>query len=760
MDARIVPGGSEEHTGQIAGQPAQATTLPGAAEMSEKTDQGEQHQRGFVGRLVFLGGALGLFILSAWYHFLIYAPQPNHSHRFTILDDFFALGLMGIVALAGLAMGRRVMRLFPPAGFSRLEWNTLALGLGWGIGSLSILAIGLAHLLYPWALALLVGLALALCWRETWHILTFLTWQRLIAAVRRCIPRGRLEVALAVLLAPELFLLGLQSLALPYVPYGSDAYLYHWVVPQLYLLHHAIIIWPGWAAADVPLNSEMFSTLALAFRSEVAAIWLQAVFGIAIILLLAGYLHRMFGRKAVWLGVTLCCANPLFASLLFSSQPELAASYYGIASLLVALAWLKQTQSPETRGRLRLLALAGLFAGFGLGVKYTEGQILIGILLLLFSAALARLLANRKYVPTRWQDARRACTGILLYGAACLFALSPWLLRDWALLGNPIYPFLWGGPGWNAARLTSWRLSTAHIGIQGTVWRQMALGLFDLFLNTQRNGDQFYAPPNYVLLLALLAPIVLLIGWRFSRSGRQSQRALALQHAMPWLVVAGSAYIAWILSQAKVTYYAFLWLLLLTPPAVLVLEHIWQSAGRWLSGRLITRVMQFSLPALFALVVLVQGPLYSVSLFVQRSPLPLLAGQQSLHEWETTHLMDADYWTMVDYINVQVPPSAKILVIGHGYFLDGYDYVDDAFLDWVPYLETQGKTPEGMLRLLRQQGFAYLIYDGGLLQSIVKNLHNAYLGSFLPAFQQFMARWLHRLGAFGAYQVYQIPGAA
>ena len=713
-------------------------------------------KRSFLLRLVFLGGALGLFVLSACYHYIIYVPQPDKPHHFTVLDDLFALDLVGIVALAGLAVGRRILRLFPLADFSRLEWNTLALGLGWGIGSLSILAIGLAHLLHPWALGLLVTLALALCWRGTWRILSLLTAQQFMRAIQCCKPRGRMEGVLAVLLVPELILLGLQSLTLPYVPYGSDAYLYHWAVPQLYLLHHAIIVWPGWAAADAPLNSEMFSTLALAFRSEVAAIWFQAVFGIAIVLLLAGYLYRTCDRKAVWLGITLCCANPLFASLLFSSQPELAAGYYGIASFLVALAWLKQTRVPEAGGRLRLLALAGLFTGFGLGVKYTEGQIMLGILLLL-SAALVRLLAKRKHAPGQWQETRRALVGMLLYGAACLLALAPWLLRDWVLLDNPIYPFLWGGPGWNAARLTTWRLTTAYSGIQGALWRQMALGLFDLFFHTQRTGDQFYTPPSYLLLAALLAPIVFLLGWLLSRSRRQAPRSPAMQHIMPWLVVAGSAYIAWIVSQAKLAHYAFLWLLLLTPPAVLTLEHLWHSAGRWPSRRVITRGMQIGLPALVLPVVLLQGPLYSVALFVQRDPLPLLAGQQSLHEWETYNLMGADYWAMAHYINASVPPSAKLLVIGHGYFLYGHDYVDDAFLDWVPYLETQGKTPQGILALLRQNGFAYLVYNGGLLDSIVKNQHNAYLGSFLPAFQQFMSQWLDLVGAFGAYQVYQIP---
>ena len=74
-------------------------------------------------------------------------------------------------------------------------------------------------------------------------------------------------------------------------------------------------------------------------------------------------------------------------------------------------------------------------------------------------------------------------------------------------------------------------------------------------------------------------------------------------------------------------------------------------------------------------------------------------------------------------------------------------------------LENQGKIPEGIVTLLRQNGFTYLIYNDGLLNFIVNAHDNTYLASFLPAFRQFMARWLLLVSDFSEYQVYQIPGA-
>ncbi len=46
---------------------------------------------------------------------------------------------------------------------------------------------------------------------------------------------------------------------------------------------------------------------------------------------------------------------------------------------------------------------------------------------------------------------------------------------------------------------------------------------------------------------------------------------------------------------------------------------------------------------------------------------------------------ESGYWGIVDYINGQVPPQAKLLLVGTatwGFFLRGRDYVSDTYGDW------------------------------------------------------------------------------
>ncbi len=729
--------------------------------------------------LLALAGLVVLLALATVYHYAIYVPQPDVPHRLTLLDDVFALGIFSLVVLAGLVVGWRALRPFKLAGFSRLERGALAVGLGWGILSLGVLALGLAHLLYLWALLAGLVLALLLCWREVgrlWARLIMPATYRLPDGIR---PRGFFEWVLAGALLVELVVLGASWLA-PYPALAYDNYQYHWAVPQLFLLHHAIYAFPGWAHADFPFADEMLDTIALAFQAPIAALLMQGMFGLLATLLIASYLYRHMGRLAAWLGAALCLCSPLFIGLLADGYVEVALSYDAVASLVLLLAWLRQPAQAGIRGNLRLLLLSGLFVGLGLAAKYTEAQIAAGIGLLLVGAlALAGFRAWRR---GEWDGliVRRALLALLLYGVGMLAPLLPWLAKDWALLGNPIYPFIWGGPGWDAARTEVGVVTFAHFGPRGPLWQRLLLAFFGLFFDAHRSGEPTLIPPNYLLLSVLVIPLAL----AGEKLYRRKQRLLAhaarqpspLDHAALWLVVAGGAYIAWALSNALVGRYAMPWILLLALPAAVILlrplqggqrradrgvgeapaagglTRLLQRLRRWMGSRVLTQAVILTL-------VLPLGPFFSSAYWLSNAPLPLVVGQVSLHQWEEQHIIERSYWAMVNYVNTRIPRSAKVLLLGRGtgYFLEGRDYIADSGEDWIPYLETEGQSEAGMLALLKQDGFQYVIYEETTLSFVIHIYENSYVASFLPAFRQFLHDSLKEIWAYKNYHVYQIP---
>ena len=697
---------------------------------------------------------LALLVAAAIYHSMVYLPQPAQPHMLTALDDVFALYVALVVALAGLILGRRALRFFPLPDFSALERGALALGLGWGILSLMVLIVGLAHLLYLWVLLVLLGFTLLLGWRDVWRICCLLTSPERYRLFGKIRPVGLLAWGLALLALIEVAMQGSQALTLPYdQPYGYDLYQYHWAVPKLYLLHHAIFGFPGWAHADFPFNGEMLNTLALAVDAPVAALLIQMIFGVLALLLLAGYLYRNVGVLAAWIGVALCLCSPMFTGLLSSGYEELALCFYAVASLVVLLAWLKQANLADAPVSLRLLCLAGLFIGLGLGVKYTEGQVVIGSGALLVGVAALHLLSARRQGKRLWPLARGWLWGILTYGASALLALLPWLVKDWIQLGNPVYPFVWGGPGWDAARTLVGAISLGHFGPQGPLWQRFLLAFWGLFFADQFPGQNYFLPLNYLLLAALLTPLALLLRGRGGRRQERSAFKVPAAHwGGTWLIVAGGGYVAWVLSGATVERYAVSWAILLVVPAASVLAWLCQWAQRVRIARLLAQ------PGILS-VLLVLGPLVSLPFWLVGNPVSLLSAQTSLQNWEQRHIMDPGYWAMVNYVDTKLPTNAKLLLVGRGtgYFIENHDYVDDSGEDWIPYLETEGRTPTGMIALLRQNSFRYLVYEETTLDFVIQNYGNTYLGSFLPQFRQFLADSLTQVWRYQNFAIYQVP---
>lgn len=705
---------------------------------------------GSLGLWALLPGAI-LFFLSAWYHYTLYLPQPDRPHRLTLLDDVFALGVALLMVLVGLVLGRRILCHFELDDFSPLERGALAIGVGWGLLSLGVLALGLAHLLYLWALFAGMSLVLLIGWRDVWQVAAKLCKRELYRSFGKMRPGGFWEWSLGALALLEMLLVGVQALTLPYVPLGYDLYQYHWAVPELYLLHHQVYVFPGWAHADFPIQNDLLSVPALAVQEPVAALMIQMTFGLLSLALLAGVLYRYVGRQGALLGIALYLASPLLTGVLGIGYAESALAYYAVASLVIVLARLRQ-QLSDKPVPWRLLVLGGIFGGMGLATKYTQGAVIVGVGVLILGTGILKMVGRVHRQQYFWPVVREMALGVAAYAGGVFLPIAPWLIKDWVLLGNPIYPLLWGGPGWDAARSQMSAVTFGHFGPQGPLWLRLLSAFFSLFFDTSHVGEPFLMPPNYALLIVLLVPAFWpLARWNQQKSQAAEQSQIALRWAWPWLLVGGCGYVLWVLSQALVGRYAIAWMVLLIVPAALALLHAHRLLKRW-------PLLRGTLRG-FVLFLLLLGPLWTLQYWVGNNPFSLLTGAQSLRQWEAQHIMEPDYWSMVDYVNSQLPRDAKVLLVGQaaGYFLQGRDYVDDSGDDWIPYLETEGHTQAGMLRLLQQDGFQYLIYGERTLQYIIHTYGNAYLGSFLPAFRQFLADSLNEVWSYKNFHIYKIP---
>jgi len=240
-------------------------------------------------------------------------------------------------------------------------------------------------------------------------------------------------------------------------PLSYDALEYHLGAPHMYIQEGRTYRIPGNVYSEFPFNTEMLYTYALLLRPDgIVAKLFHYAFG----LLAAGGLISLgisVKRPIAGLGAALLfLASPITARLAISADIDLAVAFFAVCALVAIHLWL------EERSR-STLALAGAFVGTALGCKY------IAIVVTAVPAAAAVAVASFMpretegfvFSPVRVRDAVR---NVLILAAVSLVLLSPWLVKNLLVNGNPFFPLLYetfGGRHWSLEEFRLFRAAHA-----------------------------------------------------------------------------------------------------------------------------------------------------------------------------------------------------------------------------------------------------------------------------------------------------------
>ncbi len=354
------------------------------------------------------------------------------------------------IALVALGLGRPLLSLFSITQQSFLDELIFALGLGFGILGLLVLALGLMGLLQTTVLVFVLS------------VLTLLTIRPSLGYLRQA-PRPRPGGLIALFLILVLLL----SLTLALLPATSwDGLFYHLNGPKLYLEAGRIASGINIPHLNFPFLLEMLFVLGMAIRSDATAVMIHYIF----LLLLIGLVY-LIARELLkvangWLAVLLLLAVPMVLSLASWAYNDLALAFYEVGALYAVLRWrlggrpspvLDKDKTPLMRSHLlswtaklpRWLLISSIFCGFAMGLKYTSfvAPLTIGLLILWWFRT--KLRAGVRY--------------LLLFGFIAFLVASPWFLKNLAFTGNPVYPFLFGGHFWDEFRSSAY--SEAGTGI-------------------------------------------------------------------------------------------------------------------------------------------------------------------------------------------------------------------------------------------------------------------------------------------------------
>lgn len=713
---------------------------------------------------------VGIMIGLGAYNVLIYTPQHDRPHTFTFLAFLYAIGLAGCILFDALLIGLRLLGIMKVTDvFTRLENVALATGLGLGMISLGVLALGMVHLYYPVTFAvLLIGLPFAFPGERYWlasQISLLANRLRHVQWKSSNLTQSVAYLLLGSISLSAFILIFLRDLTPPSANQGYDTYQYHWAVPALLIRNHGWVGFPGWAHANLPFNTEMLNLIALCMQAPKAATLLQDSFSLLFALLLFALVRHAFGAVPALLAVAAHITIPLLDIYSSQSYVETGLIFFGFATLVVLIRWLERLIALH-EVRYSLLALAGAFFGLAVSVKYTALEYAPALcLVLIFGLVYAAWHARKSQsdIVSRgasyWRAGRVVVGGIAWFSGGFLVAYLPWAIKNWLLLGNPVYPALaplFGSTVWNAARDLTLESTFRSFGPHTGPVAQFHLYAIDLFFHWYHYGEGRGFPIGKAFPLATVLlvayPIIL-------RRDRHNTREHKVLQTVLLSVLAASSFLGlntWAFSGALVERYALPMVSLVTVLGAILLG--WLITLRYRGAQFVAIAMLL----LVATHLVSQERAYLYNGFQARSPISLVRGRISEDQLIRTRSgsgLPRDFWQMTDYLNQTLPHDGKLLMLGRGtgYFIQGRDYVADSGGDWVPYLVSEGKTPDGILRTLHSQGFTYVVYDRKIMGFLVDSYKNDVLVKDLPIYLDFQDHYLIPIAQWGTFSLYRVP---
>ncbi len=376
------------------------------------------------------------------------------------------LGYAALIVLAAVGWGRLVLRLgglagaesdlpdaLPDRRWRAAERLVLAFGIGAGVVSLATLAIGLAGFMNrTTVLVTLVFAALA-------ALAELGDWVRRYLRDFRATPRGSPAAAFALGLggaAAGLFLvISLFGAALPATDFDVRAY--HLQGPKEFYLAGRIEFLPHNVYTSMPFGTEMLSLVGMIVAGDW---WWGALVGQVVLATFApmtalGVLaigRRLFSPAAGWLAALVYLTTPWVYRISIIPYTENALCFYLLASVLALVLAVQQADGSR---RVRLWLVAGLLAGVAAACKYTA---LTSTVLPMGLAAVACpwLRRDRATGPWRLRDCMYPALALVL---GVIVSFGPWLAKNAAVTGNPVYPLFFdilGGRNWTAEKNARW----------------------------------------------------------------------------------------------------------------------------------------------------------------------------------------------------------------------------------------------------------------------------------------------------------------
>lgn len=615
-------------------------------------------------RIIWILIALSILWLFVIFMLFYSVQKPlGASNLQAILDSLLNLSTATAIVILGTALGHRVL-----SGFSfssRGEGLIFAAGSGLGIISLATLGLGMLGFLYPIAFA---GLALVLA------IILRRDLQKLLRTLPELLAAISLPRPLAIYLVASLVISLLAALT---PPISFDSLLYHLTGPKLHLQEQRIFAFDE-LHFYFPSLVEMLFLVAMLFKGEIAAQILHFFFGLLLAAALLLFARSQLSPRVGWWSLGLVWSMPLVPLILGWAYVDLALAFYEFLAFWAVVKWL------DTQDR-RFLLLAGVNSGWAMGVKYTSFVLPLVLALILIYHA-------RRHLAWEFSKILRS---VVYFGVVAGVVASPWYLRNLYLVGNPVYPFVFGGRFWDEW-LAHW-FEQPGSGL-GLAWGRLLALPLTATLGIQ--DESFFDGRIGPLFLALLP--VLLISKMQALPEDETKKNRLINYLLLIFIAQFALWALGVIHSQSLFQGRLLLpgLIFLSPALAYSLERIGSFAHRLFSPQ---RFLTITLA-----VVLVLGLVTQTVEFMAHVPLTYLVGWESQEEYLERNLRE--HYLAIFVINLQLPENSIVQFLWEPRtFYCQVDCRPDPILGIFKHLVYLHPSAGAVAQELRGQGITHLL---------------------------------------------------
>jgi hypothetical protein len=482
-------------------------------------------------------------------------------------------------------------------------------------------------------------------------------------------------------------------------PVSRDALTHHLFIPKLYIEYGGIYEIPHIIFSYYPGNLNFLYLIPLYLGNDIIPKFIHFAFALATGAMIYRYLALRINTAYGLLGALFFLSIPVIVRLSSTVYVDLGLIFFLFVSLIYMFKWVEYGFKPK------YLIISAVFTGLALGTKYNG---LVGLFLLgMFSVFVyARYHAGQK------MHAAKSIGWCAVFVIVAMIVFSPWMIRNFAWTGNPVYPLYNSvfNPDQGRAEepdsenVLKQRNRMSHIQVRrhvyGESWAQIALVPLRVFFQGKDDTPVYFDGKLNPFLLIL--PIFAFFGIRRAGEQEKTEKLILLFFSVLFLLYACAQ------TSIRIRYFS---------PIIPPLVVLSMFGLHRLNIEILPRVRALSAPMkkiiIFSIVIAMLGlnAEYIADRFKKDQPLSYITGKVSRDQYIQAYRPE---YASFQHANKHLTQKNKIfgLYIGNrGYYSDIPVEFDIQMLQSIAAEVESGKK---IAEKLHEKGFTHIIVNFSL----------------------------------------------